>query len=122
MDNESKLHQKSAECELFIDDKPEGYRIVEEQTNLLVSAKEGEAKLYISLLLKTNSPLEKIVGYFIQQKEWNSIVLDQEIKEISENNLQIFRQFKNDSKFWIERSTLTKIRVSCTKNSANLLE
>ncbi len=106
----------------MVGEKPDGYRIIEESPQMLLCVKDSEARLQATLLVKTSCQLDKVVSYYLQQKEWNTAIASESINELEVNSWQVFRVFKSDSIFEKARGTLTHLRVSCSKNRASITE
>lgn len=108
--------------EAMVGEKPDGYRIIEESPQMLLCVKDSEARLQATLLVKTSCQLDKVVSYYLQQKEWNTAIASESINELEVNSWQVFRVFKSESIFEKARGTLTHLKVSCSKNRASITE
>lgn len=78
--------------------------------------------MYVSLSMASQSPLEKVVNFYIQQKEWNGFINTEEIKQDEDGFIQIYRAFKKESIIESEKAIYMGLKVVCTKNSASLIE
>jgi hypothetical protein len=98
------------------------YHVVEESDSMCMFESDSEPKIHINLIVKTTLNLQNVVNFYLHQQEWCSAIASEYITEQEENTFEIFRVFKKDSIFEMERGTLTHATVFCTKNTAEIIE
>ena len=91
------------------------YTKIQQTDNMSIYEAKEETKIHVDLMLKTKSSILKVVNFYLQQEQWCPAIASEYITEEEQNVFEIFRVFKKDSLFEMERGTLTKAKVLCNK-------